>query len=254
MKKSMLFLALTGLLFSVCLTSCEKKKEDTKTKKIATYSSESYGWTNTYTYTRNAEGKVTKVYRAETGEGNEYNTTYNFYYDGSTITVKRIEHPDTEEKDFYTITIGSNGYASSFGDEWDTWTYTYNNDNYIVDVDRNGDNRSEITVANGNVTAWTRYSDGVKQTKDQTFWGDKNVGGIYTMWSEGICPSRWLMETGLFGKPSSDLGKTSKWQHLDVQADYSYVKDADGYPTKETKLYGGEPDEEVSFTWVEVAK
>jgi hypothetical protein len=253
MKKSMLFVMLFSILCTFALTSCGKKEEEKKKTRVHTFATEMYGYTNTYTYNYGSDGKITKVTRLEEGEGNTYNTTYNFHYSGDTIRITRIEHPSTEEGAYYTIILGSNGYAASFADEWDLWTYTYNSDNYLVRVDRNGNLRSEITVTNGNIETWTRSQNDEWQTKTQTYFGDENKGGCNTVYSEGAVPARWVVETGLFGKACKNLCQTSKWNHSDVTANYTYVKDNNDYVTTETKDYSGDL-ELARYTWEEVAE
>lgn len=102
------------------------------------------------------------------------------------------------------MTLNDQGYVATFVDGSNTYEYTYDENGYMTKAEKNGNIASNITIENGNITQWTRFSDGVEQFKVQTYSAVPNVGGAHCIYAEGSGLSRWLVETGLFGKASAN--------------------------------------------------
>jgi hypothetical protein len=81
-----------------------------KTYKIATFADD---WDKWY-YDYNEDGNVSHIYRLN-GDGT-IEREWNFEYNGKNVSVTG--------KNSYTITLNDMGYAESFADEWDTFSYT----------------------------------------------------------------------------------------------------------------------------------
>ena len=50
-----------------------------------------------------------------------------------------------------------------FVDGSNTYEYTYDENGYMTKVEKNGNIASNITIENGNIMQWTRFSDGIEQ-------------------------------------------------------------------------------------------
>ncbi len=101
---------------------------------------------------------------------------------------------------------------------------------------------SEVTVyriENGNIMQWTRFSDGVEQFKVQTYSAVPNVSGAHCIYAESSGASRWLVETGLFGKASANCHTSSGWQHSSSTATYTFEYDENSCIKEESKNYDG---------------
>jgi YD repeat-containing protein len=211
-----------------------------------TASDEDESWADIYNYTYNADGKVVKIAREDLD--GVVNREYAFAYSGSTITITRDDKDDSDPYTFLTITLGSHGYASTMADEWDEYAYTYNADGYMTQIDRNGSLRSTITIVDNCISTWTRFQSDAWQTKDHTYSAEDNVAHIHNIYSEQFGSSRWLMETGLFGKASVKLCSSNQWQHSEIASILTYELDNNKCVTKETKNYDGWK-EYYSYTW-----
>ena len=67
-----------------------------------------------------------------------------------------------------------------------------------------------------------------------------NVGGAHCIYAEGSGPSRWLVETGLFGKASANCHTSSGWQHSAVASTYTFEYDENSCIKEESKNYDGD--------------
>lgn len=247
MKKLFCYLATFAMVAAVGV-SCDKKDDggngnggnnDPVNVRIKSLTNYGDGWsTGKYEYTYNADGTVQKVTNAEE------QLTYNFAYSGATVTIT-----DAEGATLYTLTKGANGYVETYKDEWDTKTFTYNAAGYMTKVVSNDEDASNITIENDCIKTWSRFQEGAERIKDQTYTTQDNVAGIFSIYSEKAV-SRWLFETGMFGKASVKLVSTSKWQDSEIAATYTYAKDANGCVIKETKTYDGSP-EYADYEWDE---
>lgn len=107
MKKIFGILAAVAMV-AACNTSCSKSDDNgggngggnTANVRIATWADD---W-DTYAYTFDAEGKVIKVSR------NNGEREWDFTYTGDKIEATGYSA--------FTITLGANGYASEYKDEW----------------------------------------------------------------------------------------------------------------------------------------
>jgi uncharacterized protein YxeA len=254
MKK--IFYILTAVAISATLSlSCSNDDDDNNGNestgikvRIASYteSDQDESWADIYKYTYNADGKVTKITRE--GLDGVINREYAFAYSGNTITITRDDKDGDDPYTFLTITLGSNGYASAMSDEWDNYVYTYNADGYMTKIDRSGELRSTITIADNCISTWTRLNNDAWQTKDHAYSAEENVAHIYNIYSEQFGSSRWLMETGLFGKAGVKLCSDNQWQHSAIGSTLTYELDNNKCVTKEIKTYDGWK-EYYAYTW-----
>lgn len=246
MKKIMLIAA--SMLALVSLASCQKdnkdngKDEPTTVKRIKTYSLVGDGWADVYQYTYDEQGRVSRVYREEGKD-------WNFTYADNKVTVKKADGTVA-----FDITLGANGYGEKMVDEWgDVRTYTYDKDGRMTKVMKGDDVASNITLEDGCITIWTRFSDGVEQFKEHDYTSTKNIGGIHNIHSEASGLDRWMFETGLFGIGTAYLCGGNKWQHSEAKATLTYDFDEEGYVIAEHKDYPDWP-EEFEYTWEVVEK
>jgi hypothetical protein len=253
--KKFLYLTMAAFVAGTVFTSCGDKtkeqggglEESTVKARITSYAATADSWTDVYTYEYAADGKVAKVKRAYYENDDLVpEKEFVFTYSGSTLTITDAMADDAVK---YTITLGSNGMASAMTDEWEeSYTYTYNSAGFITYIERGGSARSNVTIEDDCITLWTRFSDGEEQFKDQTFYDVKNVAQLHTIYSEQGGFSRWLAETGLFGKASAYMCASTKWQHSDANGTFTYDYDKNGLPTVENKDYPDYP-EKGEFTW-----
>lgn len=192
--------------------------------RIATFADD---WDKWY-YEYNDNGTVKRVYRLN---GEELEREWLFAYDGNNITVTG--------RDSYSMTLNDQGYVATFVDGSNTYEYTYDENGYMTKVEKNGNIASNITIENGNIMQWTRFSDGVEQFKVQTYSAVPNVSGAHCIYTESSGASRWLVETGLFGKASANCHTSSGWQHSSSTATYTFEYDENSCIKEESKNYDG---------------
>ena len=192
--------------------------------RIATFADD---WDKWY-YEYNDNGTVKRVYRLYEGE---LDREWLFAYDGNNITVTG--------KNAYNMTLNDQGYVATFVDGSNTYEYTYDENGYMTKVEKNGNIASNITIENGNIMQWTRFSDGVEQFKVQTYSAVPNVSGAHCIYAESSGASRWLVETGLFGKASANCHTSSGWQHSSSTATYTFEYDENSCIKEESKNYDG---------------
>ena len=148
------------------------------------------------------------------------------------------------------IVIGSNGYASTFSDEWDTYNFTYDEDGYLIKVVRDGEVKSNIVIEDGCIKSWSKFSEGVELIKNHTYSTTENVAGIYNIYTEAAGFSRWLAELGFFGKPTKYLCTGNQWDYSESGSEISYEYDENGFVTKEVKNFPLDNwTENYSYTW-----
>lgn len=242
----------TALLIgcTMLFTSCGEENKEKETKaQIATFDDQ---WEGYFSYTFNADGKPTQIVRREEGDATSpVSATYTFAYDGATLIVT-VAKMGEEPYQWAEIHFGANGYVSSFKDEWETYSYTYNADGNITSCDRDGTARGTVTYSDGDLITFTRPADdGGWEPKTHTYTADLNAEGIHNIYFERIGAPRWLVETGLFGKPTKHLCATSKWQTSETTSNYTYAIDSKGRVVRETKMYGNDP-EVYEYTWNEI--
>ncbi len=202
---------------------------------------------DSYKYSYNAEGKVVGVNR------NEGERVWEVVYEGNTVRINYLTDPADEEK-FYTITLGENGYAASFADCWDTFTYTYDANGYCTQIKKNGEVDSNIVIEDGCLLKWSKFDDrdgdGTAEEcwKIHTYGTEKNVAGIRNIYAERGA-GRWIQEMGFFGKATAYLCTGNKWDYNDGQeSPLNYELDENGCVTHELKGWDGEV-ENFYYTW-----
>lgn len=215
-------------------------KEPPKAKyRVATFSLVGEGWADVYQYTYDDQGRVTRIFR-------EQDKDYSLVYTATGITITNTGNP------YATIELNEQGYVKKMTDEWgDVREFAYDSKGHMTQVKKNGTVVSNITIETECIVSWTRTQEEVLQTKGHTYTDKPNTYKIQNIHSEATDPSRWMYETGLFGKPSAYLCQTSKWGHSDITASYEYDLDANGCVVKESKNYGGEM-EYFEYTWQKV--
>lgn len=263
MKK--LFFLLMAFM-AVTVISCNKEpngKEDDTPKgpqfRIKTLSycdgenlakPEDAGWFDTWTYTYDAQGRVTEVDR-----GSDSNH-WTFAYADNKVTVNR-----KDGKEVYELTLNSDGVCTSILDDvkesdWgaykETATFEYDATLRPIKISKEGELRSVITLRDNCLVSWTKERDNRKRTF--TYNTTKNVGDLHAIYSEAIDPpARWMYETGLFGKGPEYLPATSVWE--DDPENGSTITcevDANGYCTSEKKVFPGGWTEYFVITWEKI--
>jgi hypothetical protein len=234
MKKSAIVLMMC-LAAGLCFTSCTKKEKELIVKP-ATIADDWDSWAFTW---NEAHTQCTTVNR------NNGERVWNLDY--STANTVKITGYST-----MTITLGSNGYASKYADEWgDTFEYTYDAEGHMTKVTRSGEVRSNIVWTGGNMTSWSKFDTNdsgatVEYKKTHTYSTVANLAGIYEVYCEKAGAPRWLFETGLFGKPNAYLCATNKWDYSETTSNLSYTFDSYNCPLKMTKTYGEDTE---NFSW-----
>ena len=193
-------------------------------------------------YEYNDDWTVKRIFRTADGtrEG-DLDREWVFAYDGNKIEVTG--------KNNYHITLNDKGLVEKFADEWDTCEYTYDEDGYMIQCVKNGEVAVNIDVQDGNIMRWSKLKDGNTVWKLHTYTSTPNVSGMHATTAEGIGASRWLVETGLFGKGSANLHATIQWDYSETASTYTFDLDADGAVTAEHKKYG-EDVENFFYTYV----
>lgn len=182
-----------------------------KSYHVATFGDD---W-DTWNYEYNDNGTVKRVYRMADGKvEREWFFTY-----GSDSTVTVTGH------DEYKITLNGQGYAKTYADQWDAFSYKYDSNGYMIQVVKNGEVASNITIENDNIMKWSKFADGVEQFKLHTYGNVPNVSGAHCIYSEKCGASRWLVETGLFGKASAYCHTSNQWDYSAIPSTFTFDYD-----------------------------
>lgn len=192
--------------------------------RVATFADD---WDKWY-YEYNNNGTVKRAYRL-TGDGG-LDREWLFAYDGNNITVTG--------KNNYSMTLNDLGYVAVFVDGSSNYEYTYNEDGYMTQAKKNGTVCSNIVIEKGNIVTWSKFSDGVEKLKVHTYSAVPNVGGAHSVYSESCGVSRWLVETGLFGKASTHCHTSGGWEGSTASA-FTFEYDANNCIKQEMKDYDG---------------
>ncbi|MBR4212939.1 MAG: DUF4595 domain-containing protein [Bacteroidales bacterium] len=237
MKKIFAFFAFAAAVLS--FTACGGD-EATSKYRIATFSDD---W-DTWTYTYDAEGKVSKIVRGENDR------VYEFNYSGTTVTIKYTK--GGEQKHDIVMTLNENGYCTKFVDEYeDEFTYTYDANGFITSVKKFDDLKSNVTIENGNITKWSKFEGETVYEKIHTYGKEKNVSGIHNIYAE-FGAGRFFRETGLFGKGTELLCTTNQWDYSQDPSQLNYEYDENGNIKQEIKSFPTKPDSKVEnfyYTW-----
>ena len=234
MKKVLFAIAMIAV---VALSGCTKPEPKIQ-KRLVMCGDE---W-DKYAFTYGADGKISVVNR------NEGERTWTFTWSGNTATVAYVK--EGEVKDPYTFTLGANGFVSTFTDTWgDVRNCTYDAEGHLLKVDKAGEVKCNCVWKDGDLEKWSRFSDGAEQFKIQSFLVDENVGGIFPDATDKAGLDRWMIELGLFGKPSKHLLDQATWDGSGAIAVQTYEKDEDGFVTKVSKVYDGGDPEIYEYAW-----
>ena len=207
-------------------------------------------WADTWTYNYDAEGKLVNMTRG-TGESAR---TYNFTYEGVNVTC--VYHEPGWDATFHA-TLDENGRCVTFGDDWDTFTFVYNEKGYLTQIKKGDEVKSNIVVdKDGNITKWSKFSDGKEVFKMHTYGKEKNVGGIHSIFAEVYPLERQLAETGFFGKATTNLCISNQWDYSQNASELNYEFDeVSGNVSAELKNFPTDPDytttEIFKYTWEE---
>lgn len=195
-----------------------------KTYQVATFADD---W-DTWYYDYNDNNTIKRVYRMYNGA---IEREWDFTYNGSEVTVTG--------KNNYTITLNDKGYVATFINGSDTYNYTYDDDGYMTKVEKNGNIVSNIVIEKDDIIKWSKFEDGVEKWKIHTYSAVPNVGGAHCIYSEGSGIDRWLIETGLFGKASTDCHVSNCWDYSATGSTFTFEYDNNGCIKKECKNYDG---------------
>ena len=170
-----------------------------------------------------------------------------------------------DEWDKYAFTYGADGkisvvnrnegertwtFVSTYTDTWgDVRNCTYDAEGHLLKVDKAGEVKCNCVWKDGDLEKWSRFSDGAEQFKIQSFLVDENVGGIFPDATDKAGIDRWMIEIGLFGKPSKHLLDQATWDGSGAIAVQTYEKDEDGFVTKVSKVYDGGDPEIYEYAW-----
>lgn len=215
--------------FSSCNKEKKTNEEKTVTYRITKFSMVDPGgtWADNYVYTYAQDGKIVNVDRGD--------KKWDFSYKGNTVNITGSAT--------MTLTLNDKGLCTKMVDEkGDERTYTYNSEDRITSISKNGKVVSTITLQDGCIISWTRTRDDELQTKNHKYSSQKNVYDIHNIYSEATDPAQWLYETGLFGHGTAYLAGESQWAHSTDKATYKYTFDEKETKLIENKDYPGYPE------------
>lgn len=204
---------------------------------IATYGDE---W-DTWFYQYNPDWTVKRVYRTTDGTANgPLDREWNFAYDGKNVQVTG--------KNEYTITLNDMGYVEKMIDGSKTYDYIYDEEGHMIECYKDGESIVKCQWQDGNLMQWSKIRNDADAWKIHTYDATRNVGGIHAIYAEGTGPSRWFVETGMFGKACANLHSSNQWDYSEKGSTFTFDFDANGCVTAEYKLYG-EDIEPYYYTW-----
>lgn len=257
--KKLLFIAAVAAM-TLCVASCKKddpnggKDEEQTVKREYRITSFGDNWSDPYTISYNADGKVASVVSP--------NDNRKFSYSGNTLT---IENGGSVE---YTCTLNSDGFATNVANAEHTWEITYDKNGFATSCKKDGAEACKQLIEDNNITYWTRWDgdNNFWRMKKATYYEKVNAGAVQTHWAEDFGFSRWMWEVRLLGNTSANVLETCRWWNFgDTPAEktavYDYEYDANGCITKEIKYYGVwnetdfsglDEDTVTSFTWEKI--
>lgn len=207
--------------------------------KVASFADDWDAWFYSY----NDAGLPNRIYRtSDNTAAGPLDREWIFTYEGSTLKVTG--------KNEWTMTLNDKNLVEKLVDGEDTYAYTYDEDGYLTQVTKNGEVAVNIVIESGNIMKWSKMKDGAEVWKLHTYDAVPNVSGCHATTAEGIGASRWLVETGLFGKGSAQLHKEIRWDYSEVGSTYTFDLDANGCVIGEHKKYG-EDVENFTYTYYE---
>ena len=260
-------LAAVAAAFSGC-----KKDDDTKVVKRLVSCGDKW---DVYSVSYNEDGTINAVQRNWDEEKQYWEKEWLFTWEGKNATAGYKEKGVKKGDKDCVFTFGDNGYLSTYADHWgDTWAFTYDN-GYLTKIVRSDKNpvlnKATCVWENGNLVKWSRFvekkdGDGNKvkdgngnqvyeeEWKIQTFTTEKNTFGIFPDATDKADVQRWMFEVGFCGKASANLLDQAAWEGSDKAAVHTYTKDADGYVTEVSKVYGTDEPELYYYQWEKVEK
>lgn len=193
-------------------------------------------------YEYNPDWTVKRIYRTVDGtaEG-ALDREWNFAYSGTNLQVTG--------KNEYTITLNDKGYVATLVDGSKTYDYIYDADGYLIQVYKDGNVVCNVQIENGNIMQWSKFQDGNEVWKIHTYDSNLNVGGVHAIAAEEIGASRWLVETGLFGKACTNLHTSNQWDYSSTGSSFTFEFDSNGCVSVEHKLYGSD-EEKYFYTYI----
>lgn len=246
MKKVIYAIAIMAVA-ALAFTACKKDNAEPKIQKRLTMCGDQW---DKYYFTYNTDGTIKEVDRNKMDDGT-WERTWTFTWANNVGTAKYVK--EGEEEGNWVFTLNSNGYLSTFANEWgDTWGFTYDANGYltkIVRVDKDNALKANCSWENGDLKKWSRMTDDGEQWKIQSFLSDENVAGIFADATDKADINRWIFELGFCGKPSKHLLDQAAWEGAESIAVHTYEKDADGFVTKVNKVYGTDDPEVYEYAW-----
>lgn len=243
MKKILCAVAMLSVAFG--FISCNKGNTTPDTPKIQKRLKMCGDEWDKYVFTYGADGKLALVNR------NEGERTWTFTWDGKVGTAKYVK--EGEEQGNWVLTLGENGFLTTFANEWeDTFGFSYNTNGYLTQIKRVDKDavKCNYSWTDGDLAKWSRFKDdGTEEWKLQSFLADENVAGIFPDATDKTDVPRWMFELGLCGKPSKHLLDEALWEGADSKATHEYEKDEDNFVTKVVKYYGEEVDQTYEYEW-----
>lgn len=203
-----------------------------------------------------ANNKLSYVNRKQVNHNFNLNpwNVINFSYDGAYVIMKYSEITSTNGTATVTVTLNKNGLAISMhvnvSNVEDFYhTFTYNNDGYLVEVNRteifhneSSTKKLKFSYVNNNLATVEKIDNGILKIKATHTYGNQENKGIYyplTYSMDDVLPLEDPFYSILFSQ--GYLGKVSK--HLVQQTTYtensntksvsvSYTLDNEGYVSK----------------------
>ena len=280
MKKFFYVLMAAAALVAV---SCDKEgtnggenggNEDAATKKVLTaiaskvdeYGNFVKGWKFNY----HEDGKVAEMIEQKEDGSVDWNLKYS--WNGTTVTVNEVWEGENgpEEGLYCTYTVGANGYFTECVKGSTTYWYEYDEEGHLTKIYEDwGEGKTVVSIVtweDGNMTSWSKEGESkvdennpgteeepnkITPVKHQTYQTDLNVAGIFTAYPEKGNIKKWMMNLGMFGKPSKNLVDTDKWNYYTSAntAEFEYRTDDDEFVVAEIKFWAGALDDETYFLW-----
>ena len=267
MKKVIYAFALLAAV-AAAFTGCKKDGDDTKVVKRLVSCGDKW---DVYSVSYNADGTINAVQRNYDETKQVWEKEWLFTWNGKNATAEYKEKGVKKGDRDQTFTFGDNGFLSSYANHWgDTFTFTYE-DGYLKNIKYKNADKCNCVWENGNLVKWSRFvekkdEDGNKvkdengnqvyeeEWKIQTFTTEKNTFGIFPDATDKADVQRWMFEVGYVGKASKNLLDQAAWKDAEKAAVHTYTKDADGYVTEVSKVYGTDEPELYYYQWEKVEK
>ncbi|HML66012.1 MAG TPA: hypothetical protein PKC55_14370 [Dysgonomonas sp.] len=246
-----LFATMIVVVFSLSFVACGDDDEDNnggggevKASKVKTLNYKDDSWEETFTFTYQDDGKISKIVNSYEGGSEE------IIFDWKTANKLTVTRGDKT----YLYDVNSSGYITKeYGEtSKDYYTYEYDGNGFITKIQEFWDGGSEvkytITINNGNVTKHARVRDG--KDYEKTF---EYATGVNTCNIQQTNPvdSYWKTQAGLYGKASNKLVERLNYGYVGETASTTvlqYSFDTDKRPSTITR--GGDGwTETLTYTY-----